>query len=412
MATTAVCFEAPLSPSYRQLLLWAMACQTSFVMANTLLTHFNRWIEFLGGDVKMAGWIMGTGPVLGLLARPWVGQWINRWGATRVWLVGYAVFAAGIGGNLVYPTLTALFAYRAALVLGSALVFTSSLTYITLAAPPDRRTEAIGLLGAGGFIGMIAGPSLGDWILGPPPRSADDFYRLFMTALVILTIATLGMRFLQTPMHETRVSAPARLSDFVRTSRQYWPGSILVTNLVFGLCMAVPFVFLASYVDAYKIRVGSLPAISIFFWGYAGWGLFVRITSARVADRWCRRRVLIWGLVLMGLGMLSYLWVPTGDSWRLLIPALVCGTAHAVVFHTMVSLSIEPFADEVRGTGSALSLMTQDLGMIGGAPILGQIAAAWGFNALFVTVAIACLAAAAVYGWSTFLFESQSRTAG
>jgi len=105
----------------------------------------------------------GAGAVVGLLLRPWIGQWINRFGPRATWLVGQAGFAFGSIGNLALDDLSPMiYVLRSCLVLGAAIVFASSVTYITQIAPPARRTEAIGLIGAGGFLGMLLGPVLGD----------------------------------------------------------------------------------------------------------------------------------------------------------------------------------------------------------------------------------------------------------
>ena len=52
----------------------------------------------------------------------------------------------------------------------------------------------------------------------------------------------------------------------------------------------------------------------------------------------------------------------------------------------MTSLAVDTFPNEVRGTGSALSVMMNDLGLVAGAPILGQVVAVYGYNAIFVAV--------------------------
>ena len=45
---------------YDRNFLIAFASQTCFVGANTLMAHYARWIEFLGGDLRQVGYIMGV----------------------------------------------------------------------------------------------------------------------------------------------------------------------------------------------------------------------------------------------------------------------------------------------------------------------------------------------------------------
>ena len=375
-------------------------CQVSFVLGNVMMAHYARWIEWLGGSVREVGWVMGGGAIAGVVLRPWMGQWINRLGARRTWALGLVIFSCGTLGNLLIDDLGwEIYVLRSLLVLGAAFVFASSLTYISQLAPPHRRTEAIGTLGAAGFAGMLLGPYLGDVILGGAERTRDDFTLLFVVATAVLPLPALLLFFVRTPPVKDR-SAPTRLRDFVRTVRKHWPGTILLVNLLFGICMSIPFGFLAAYIDEAGPAIPGTSPIGVFFLGYAGWGITVRLSLRRVPDRIGRRRVLLAGIVIMALGMFSFLLVDP-EGWWLIVPGIICGNGHALMFHTMTSLALEKFPTEVRGTGSALTLMMLDGGFIAGAPILGQIAASFGFDWLFITVGVTCLVVASIYTWSS-----------
>ena len=141
--------------------------------------------------------------------------------------------------------------------------------------------------------------------------------------------------------------------------------------------------------------------IGLFFWCYAGWGLIVRVSLRRTPDRRGRRKVLLAGLVVMGLGFCSFGLVNAASPWLIVVPALVVGTGHALVYHTMTSLAIEAFPTEVRGTGTALSLMAVDVGFFTGAPLLGLVADAWGFAWMFAMIGTLTLSAASIYACSS-----------
>ena len=74
----------------------ALVSQMGFVLANTLMAHYARWIAFLGGGVRDVGWIMGAGSIVGLLLRPWTGQWITLLGNED-----FRFFPAFLAGNFV-----------------------------------------------------------------------------------------------------------------------------------------------------------------------------------------------------------------------------------------------------------------------------------------------------------------------
>lgn len=392
---------------------FATVNQTCFVLANMLMAHYARWVSFLGGDVGDVGWILGGGSVAGLFLRPWIGQWINRLGARTTWALGYAIFAACALGNLALDELGwEIYVLRAGLILGAAFVFASGLTYVSQTAPLERRTEAIGVLGAGGFVGMLFGPYLGDVILGSGPRSREDFDTLFIGAAALLVLPALLLFFIRAPSGQGP-GAPVRVRDFVGTVRRHWPGTILLVIAVFGVCVTVPFSFLADYVDQERLAPAGGSAVGIFFLGYAGWGLTLRLLSRRVPDRFGRRKVLLAGMTFMGGGMFAFFFVGPGQPAWIILPGLICGTGHALMFHTMTALALEKFPVPVRGSGSALSLMMLDLGTVGGAPLLGALADALGYSALFVTVGSACLVAALVYTCSSIpVWRSRRPTRG
>ena len=100
----------------------------------------------------------------------------------------------------------------------------------------------------------------------------------------------------------------------------------------------------------------------------------------------------------MGCGMVTFSRIALGNPWLILIEsALICGTGHALMFHTSTALFLEKFPSEKRGVGAALSLMVMDAGMICGAPLLGVIADRAGYDSVFLTVASICFGAGLVY---------------
>ena len=389
--------NSSLSRLYDRTFLVSFLCQVSFVLANTLVAHYARWVTFLRGDAADVGLVMGVAAVAGLALRPWLGQWINRWGARATWMVGFLLFGVGTLGSLALDHVGfGLFLARALIVAGAAFAFSSQLTYITLTTPADRRTEAIGVAGAGGFVAMLIGPYLGDLILGAGERSRTDFVVLFITTASILIVPAILVNILRAPDVEQHRGA-TRLKDFVRIVREHWPGMILMVDAAFGLCLCVPFVFLPNFVDVAGLKTPGLTPIGWFFVGYAGVGLCVRLLLRRLPDRAGRRKVLLVGLVFAAGGLFSFLGVDAASPMRLLVPACLCGTAHALMFFTMIALTLEPFPPEVRGSGSALALMLVDFGTLIGAPLLGQLAASLGYQSVFITAGTVALVAAALY---------------
>lgn len=372
----------------------AFLAQTAFTMTNSLLAHYARWVAYLGGSLADVGQVSSVAALVGLVARPFLAPWIDRIGPRACWLIaGSVVFVATLANLLIGEVGVALYLLRSVQAVGIAVVFASGLTYIAHTTPPERRTEAIGVLGAGGFAGLLIGPALGDYFLLDPDRSYADFVGYFLS-----TASGVGLSLFLVPL--TRPCP--RLSDdeipgwhpmeFLRAVRAYWPGKILLVTVAFGVCMTVPFVFLAKYVDG--VRGAKL---WWFFLAYAGVGLAVRLGLRNWPDQFGARRVLALGMLMFAVSMWSFLWTDAEHAWRILIPGVLGGAAHGLTFHAMIALALEPFPASARGAGATLSLMGIDIGAFAGAQVLGHVADRHGYVPVFHAVAICCLVSVMIY---------------
>lgn len=365
----------------------ALASQTLFVVANAGLVHYARWITFLGGDERDVGWVSGVGVIASLLIRPWMGPWIDRVGDRASLAVGLLLYAGTLVLNLALTEVgPGLFLLRIATLSSAALVFASSLTYITRVSPPERRTEAIGSLGAGGFAGILAGPFLGDMILSEPHATRGEWRKFFLMLAASAFASLFLVVFFRRVGRSGPPSLPRKRFHFLRSARRHWPGRTLLVNLLFGVCMTAIFVFLSKFASERRIA-----DVWPFFAVYAGWGLSLRIALRRIGEQVSSRIVVIAGNVLFAIGMASFLLVGPGQVARLVIPAWLCGTGHALIFHHMIALTLRRFPEAEHGMGSVLALMTLDLGQIVGAPLMGAVAHYWGFEVMFGAVGLACL---------------------
>ena len=67
----------------------------------------------------------------------------------------------------------------------------------------------------------------------------------------------------------------------------------------------------------------------------------------------------------------------------------------------MAALTLETFPQEVRGTGSSLSMMMFDMGFVVGSFILGMLAERYGFDSLFIATGCFVLVVAMIYAGSS-----------
>jgi len=369
----------------------------SFVISNTLLTHYARWVEVLDGSVRDVGLVLGTAAIVAMLSRPFAGTYIDRLGARNTWLLGLVLFLVGLLAGIWIVQLNVwVYICRIMMLIGQGLVFTSGLTYVSQVAPRHRQTEAFAVFGSAGFVAMFLGPNLGDIILGTGPWTSANFAILFGVAGALLIVSAFCLLLVRVPP-VSQSKAPAGITGFISTVRRYWPGAVLVCTLTFSMVCTIPFGFLPSYVDAVGLNGKALSGVGLFFLAYGGWGLVVRLSTRRVADQIGRRKVLISGLLLTSLGMFSFLLVNPQHAWTIFLPGLICGSGHALVFPAINALTMGCFPDKSKGTGSMLSLTVCDFGVVAAAPLFGFVADEIGYDALFALAGTMAFGAAAFY---------------
>ena len=382
----------------------AFICNLLFVPANTLLVHYAQWIDYLRKDepdlaLIDLGYITSSGLIISFLARPWLGQMVNRFGSKNMWMVGYVFFLVGFLSNLFITDVNAfLYISRGIICLGVACVFTSSITYITVTTPADRRTEAIGVLGISGFFGFVIGPLLGDCILGTQP-TAEDFRLFFWTGSGSI-LTSMAILLFMPATSGNRVKGTLSLRRFLTTVKKYWPGSIIYVNAAFGLCMTVPLHLLKKFILDKELTApvfGTVRFITIFYIIYAGWGITIRLLVKSAPDRIGRRKVLLVGIVAMVVGYIGFCFITENRLWALIIPAFCCGTGHGLTYHCMTSLTLESFPAKHRGTGSALAMMAFDCSAVVGMPIIAWIIVVAGYNAMFLGIAATVTLVAGIF---------------
>ncbi|MEI8020281.1 MAG: MFS transporter [Schlesneria sp.] len=134
-------------------------------MANALTFRFAELVHFLGGTESVVGDIVALGTLVAVAVRLSVSHVLDDYGTRVIWPICSLLFIAGCGMFLGATQMSwLLYLARVAFFVGLTGMFACSMTHIQNHVPPERRTEIIGNLGSSGFVGMILGSNLGDWI--------------------------------------------------------------------------------------------------------------------------------------------------------------------------------------------------------------------------------------------------------
>ncbi len=356
-----------------------------FMTGMALQFHFAQYVAYIGYGVDVLGFILAFSMAGTLLIRLHLGRWIDRFGGRPMWLVGTVVAAVAVGLMQFVHTPWALAGLRALSQMASAGVMTTVAVLAARIAPPRRRAESIGTIGLGGFLGMILGPTLGDWIFCGETDTMLP-YRVFFSSSAAFSLLSGGVILMISlpPALKSATTSDAlptpTASSQARMIVEHWPGVVLLVGTVF----AMVFCFHSSFLERLAEERG-FRNIKMFFLIYGPTAILLRLVFRRVPQQIGRTRALLGGMLLFGAGLVCMIGIQS--QWQLIVPGIVLGAGHCFIFPSMVDLAAERLPHEHRGTGTALILGAGDLGMLIGFGALGALITAFGFDAALGTLA-------------------------
>jgi MFS family permease len=219
----------------------------------------------------------------------------------------------------------------------------------------------IGTLGTSGFIGILLGPQISDWICGSATIGRAEVHRMFVLAAVIAAVATLSA-WLATSRDVPPIvrSGPG----IWRLMRKYLRVSVSLVAAAMGAGFAIPMTFLSPFASELGIqRIGPYFAV------YAMTAFGTRMATRRLFQRHGNRPWILVGMLLLTASFAMYL--PVKSSWQLVVPGAVAGVAHALLFPSIMSAGTIVFPRRFRGIATSLMLAMYDFGTFLGAPVVG-----------------------------------------
>lgn len=375
-----------------------------FMTGLALQFHFGQYIEYRGYGVNTLGRILSITMIGTLAIRLQLGRWIDRFGCRPTWLIGTLIVTVSVGAIQFTDDLRLITLLRTISAMASAAVMTTVAVFAAMIAPPHRRAESIGTIGLAGFLGMMAGPTLGDWIFATTTDSISS-YRLFFSAsalcsllagCVIYRIALPTAADASTSTEETLIASspgPRQRHSQLRIMVDHWPGIILLIGVVFSMSFCLQSSFLERLAEERGFK-----DIKLFFLTYGPVAITLRIVFRRMPERLGRSRTLVLGMILLAAGQLSLLDIQTQE--QLFLPGLLMGAGHSFIFPSMVDLAAERLPFALRGTGTSLILGAGDVGMLIGYVVLGELIEAFGFDTALGVLAATVLATAMIFAFT------------
>src|SRR5438094_714648 len=331
---------------------------------------------------QVVGAIIGIQATCALLARFPVGSWTDRYGSR--------LFAFGGAGLMVLSCVAFILAMsvRVAtpigggvpilLVLASALsgvslstFSTAASTYIAYTAPVSRRAEAVGYYGI--LQGLAQGFGAGVSIVIVDSLGFGALYAIAAVATVVAALLSLGL-------HEGRrleSATPMRIG--FRLHRGVLAPSLAQYGIIVGNGAAFSFIPLLGI-----SRGVANPGL--YFTAVAISSVVARLLTGSLADRRGRFAAIVPGMLVTAVGM--YVVSSAASAQAFILAGVAVGVGFATAQPALQALAIDLAGPAERGTAMATFWAFTDLGVITGSFVSGQIAAASGFDTVFVASAV------------------------
>ncbi len=332
-------------------------------MANAAMVRYADFVSVVGGEERQLGLIVGFGMIGSIIIRLAQGEAIDRYGAARVWLWSSLLYSIAMMLHLTVTTAygVEIFVIRLMLQASLAGFSGSSITFVALRVPPMRMAEMVGALGTSGFVGIMLGPLLGDWLASGGASRETVVDQLFLIASTLAILSTAVTWFVTS---DAQPAVHRRRPNLWHVVTRYHPLVISITAAAMGAGLSIPMTFLRPFaVEAHLNNVG------LFFVVYSCVAFVARVATASHFSRLGNRLWIIVGLSLMTLSFLCY--IPVTRTWHLIFPGAIAGVAHALLFPAVMAAGTAAFPRRYLGVATSLILATFDIGVFLGAPIIG-----------------------------------------
>lgn len=309
------------------------------------------------------------GVVVGYLASLTVfvviaGRLGDRLGMKSMLVAGLSLFLAATLLCGLAPNLAVLVLARMIQGIGAAFMMTLSMALLRQAADGPFIGRAMGLLGTMSAIGTALGPSLGGLLLPVTGWPGIFWVQVPLGALAL----ALAYAFLPKDQKRGERHAPSRLrSAFTRSLAGSLLANLLVAAVMMTTLIVGPF-YLSIGLDLGPAAVGLVmtigPVISIL----SG------VPSGHLVDAWGSRQVLVVGLGLLGVGATLLAFLPQMMGVAGYVAAVIVLTPGYQLFQA--ANSTQALADvpkDHRGTTAGLLSLSRNLGLVGGASIMGAV---------------------------------------
>lgn len=358
-----------------------------FAGYTAMLTVIPPYVLFRHGTEWHLGIIVGAFGIVGLLIRPFGGQWIYAFGPKRVAVAGTAIVAIGSLCYIFALSPWWLVPMRMLQGVGLALGPVATSTIVANLAPPTRRAEAMAHMGNAINASFLYSPFIASSILFYFGSNTIGFTYAFVFSALAAAVAMIsGLRISASRIAFDKPAAPA-------TSAAAADKPPLVAKAaIFPTLVFLTYTFTTAPTNTFLPLLAAQQKLGnpgLFYTVFSATSIVAMGVSGPIADRYGRSTVIIPGLLSVAVAM----FVLNGAFFQamFLSAGFFAGLGFGLLQPGIQSLTVDRVPLRERSAGMATLQQAWDIGGSAGSFVVGPLATPIGIANVFGVTGIGAL---------------------
>lgn len=356
-----------------------------FAGYTAMLTVIPPYVLFRHGTEWHLGIIVGAFGIVGLLIRPFGGQWIYAFGPKRVAVAGTAIVAIGSLCYIFALSPWWLVPMRMLQGVGLALGPVATSTIVANLAPPTRRAEAMAYMGNAINASFLYSPFIASSILEYFGSNTVGFAYAFVFSGLAAAIGMIsGMRISASRIAFEKPSTP--------TAAAADKPPLVAKAAIFPTLVFLTYTFTTAPTNTFLPLLAAQQKLGnpgLFYTVFSSTSILAMWQAGPIADRYGRSTVIIPGLLSVAVAM----FVLNGAFFQamFLSAGFFAGLGFGLLQPGIQSLTVDRVPLRERSAGMATLQQAWDIGGSAGSFVVGPLATPIGIANVFGVTGIGAL---------------------
>lgn len=358
-----------------------------FAGYTAMLTVIPPYVLFRHGTEWHLGIIVGAFGIVGLLIRPFGGQWIYAFGPKRVAVAGTAIVAIGSLCYIFALSPWWLVPMRMLQGVGLALGPVATSTIVANLAPPTRRAEAMAHMGNAINASFLYSPFIASSILFYFGSNTIGFTYAFVFSALAAAVAMIsGLRISASRIAFDKPAAPAASAAAADKP------PLVAKAAIFPTLVFLTYTFTTAPTNTFLPLLAAQQKLGnpgLFYTVFSATSIVAMGVSGPIADRYGRSTVIIPGLLSVAVAM----FVLNGAFFQamFLSAGFFAGLGFGLLQPGIQSLTVDRVPLRERSAGMATLQQAWDIGGSAGSFVVGPLATPIGIANVFGVTGIGAL---------------------